>query len=684
MPAPESFRRDSALQPKLTRVPSIGQRGMMLSIQTQLPASSSLPPPAADASRAADARLRRLMAVLTGLCLTTLLIAWGGRTFGLLPDQLIVALAIAAYLGGAGFATARSLDQLRHGAVSIDLLMVTAALGAASVGAWPEGGVLLFLFSLSSTLEKFALYRTRRAIESLLDLRPAQAVVRRGASEERIPVSALQIGDLVLVRPGERIAADGVILSGSSSVDQSPMTGESIPVDKTIGDAVFAGTLNQEGALELRATHAGSDTALQRIIRLVEEAQSEKAASQRFTDWFGQRYTIGVFGAAIVAIMGPWLLLNEPFATSFYRAMTVLVVASPCAVVISIPAAILSAIARGARDGILFKGGAYLERAATITAVAFDKTGTLTVGRPSLTAVVPAPGVDELTVLQLAASAERRSEHPLAHAIVQAAGAAELPLLECLRLEAIVGYGVEAQLESGIVLVGKRSLIERRGLPIPPEIEAAARDLAERGQTVMFVANDQQLLGLVAAADTLRPRVAEALAGLRQLGIQKLVMLTGDNPTVAAAIATQLGLACRAELLPTDKLRIIQELRGEGYRVAMVGDGINDAPSLAAATLGVSLGGGSTDVAIETADLVLMSGDLRRLPEAIGLARQMKQIIRQNLVFAFAMMATLLFLTFAVSLRLPFAVVGHEGSTVLVILNGLRLLAFRHPEKSPS
>lgn len=618
------------------------------------------------------------MAALTTLCVATLALAWLSKTVDLLPDGAITVLAIAAYALGGGPSTWRALASLRHGTVSIDLLMVTAAVGAAAVGAWAEGGILLFLFSLSNTLEQFALHRTRRAIEALLDLRPAEATVRRDGQERRIPAAELVVGDLVVVRPGERIPADGIVVAGASSVDQSPMTGESVPVDKTAGDVVYAGTLNQEGALEIRATRPPHDTTLQRIVRLVEEAQHEKAGSQRFTDWFGQRYTLGVFGVALLAILVPWLALGQPLDSALYRAMTILVVASPCAVVISIPAAILSAIARGAHDGLLFKGGAHLERAATISAVAFDKTGTLTIGQPALSAVRAAPGVDERTVLQLAASAESRSEHPLARAIISGAEAAAITFLPCLSMEAIVGHGIHARLTgAGDVWVGKRTLLTEHGMTIPAELDAAAAELAERGQTVVYVAAGSQALGIVGAADTVRPTARDAIEQLRRLGIKKVVMLTGDSPVVAAVIARQLGISHDAELLPEDKLRVIRQLRAGGEAVAMVGDGINDAPSLAAATLGVSLGGTSTDVALETADLVLMGQDLRRLPQAIELARAMNRVIRQNLVFAFGMMALLLLATFISSLRLPVAVVGHEGSTVLVILNGLRLLSFR-------
>ncbi len=617
------------------------------------------------------------MATLTAICLASLILSWFAATLRPRPTALIDALALLSYVAGGGIAAVRALILLSRFEVTIDLLMVTAALGAASVGAWSEGAILLFLFSLSNTLERFALHRTRRAIEDLLDLSPTEATVRRAGGEERIPTSDLRIGDVVVVRPGERIPADGVVVFGQSSIDQSPVTGESIPVDKECGDTVFAGTLNQQGAIEIRVTREPSDTTLQRIIRLVEEAQSEKAQTQQLTDWFGRRYTLGVFAASALTFAIPWLLLGQPSHTAFYRAMTVLVVASPCAVVISIPAAILSAIARGARHGILFKGGAHLEQAARIDAIAFDKTGTLTLGRPLLTRVLGAPGVNPDDVLRLAASAESRSEHPLGRAIVEGANVAGHSLLPCESLTAVVGKGIKSELSSGTVWVGKRDLIEAQGLEIPPSLLAAVEELAREGHTVMYVADQMRTLGAVAAMDTLRPTALEAVARLRALGIQKLLMLTGDHAAVARAIAAQVGIAFEAELLPSDKQEVIRALTAEGRRVAMVGDGINDAPSLATASLGVALGGSSTDVALETADLVLMGDDLRRLPEAIGLARATNRIIRQNLVFAFTMMGLLLLATFAESLRLPFAVVGHEGSTVLVILNGLRLLAYR-------
>jgi Cd2+/Zn2+-exporting ATPase len=641
------------------------------------------PPPrtraAMQAARAQEAAARRRMAVLTVLCFLGWLLGLLGTTTGLLPQSVAVAVYAAACLAGGFYSSVRALRELRLGFVTVDLLMITAAGGAAAVGEWPEGAFLLFLFSLSNTLEQYVLGRTRRAIEALMDLSPEEAVVRRDGREQKVPVEELVPDDTLIVRPGERIAADGVILVGQTSVDQSAMTGESMPVEKRVGDTVFAGTLNQRGAVEVRVTQPAGQTALARIVQLVEEAQSEKAQSQRVTDWFGARYTLAVLGAAALTLAIPMLFLREPFGPAFYRAMTVLVVASPCAVVISIPAAILSAITSAARGGVLFKGGAHLERAARVRAIAFDKTGTLTVGRPRLVELRVVEGASPDEVLRLAAAAEQLSEHPLAHAVVEAAQSRGLEFEPASELEALVGRGIRARVGERSVWVGKAQLLAAQGHTIPPALADAAAYHAADGHTILFVGDDRGVLGLLAVADTLRAGSDEAVRRLRALGIEHQVILTGDNRVVAQAIAQRLGLDFEAELLPEDKLRTIRRLADQYGVVAMVGDGINDSPSLAAANLGVSLGGAGTDVALETADVVLMADDLRQLPYAIALARQANRIIRQNLLFAFLVMALLLFATFFGSLRLPFAVVGHEGSTALVILNGLRLLAFPRP-----
>lgn len=627
-----------------------------------------------------EARERWRNAALTGLCLAAWILGLVLDKSHLASQSVVIGVYLVAYLAGGIPTLIRALRELREGSVNVDLLMLLAACGAAIVQEWPEGAFLLFLFSLSSTLEQFVLGRTRRAIEALLDLSPEVANVRRDGKEVRLPVEELQIGDTLIVRPAERIAADGVICAGRTSIDQSAMTGESIPVERGVRDPVFAGTLNQQGAIEVRVTKLASDSALSRIVSMVEEAQSARAQSQRFTDWFGARYTLAVLAASALTAIVPILFLGESFAQAFYRAMTVLVVGSPCAVVISIPAAILTAITSAARGGVLFKGGAHLERAAEVRAIAFDKTGTLTLGRPRLVDLVPGPGIAPDQLLQLAASVENLSEHPLARAVVEAAQERGLELRPATHLEALVGRGVTAHVDGQPVWVGKATLLTSRGVALPEAIDEAGRRFAGEGKTTLYVGTADRVLGILTVADTLRPSAEAAITELHHLGIAHQVLITGDNRIVAAAIASRLGLTFEAELLPEDKLRAIHDLAAKYGIVAMVGDGINDAPSLAAANLGVSLAGTGTDVALETADIVLMADDLRQLPYAIALARQARRIIHQNLAFALGVMAVLLLITYFGSLAMPFAVLGHEGSTVLVILNGLRLLAFPRPK----
>jgi Cd2+/Zn2+-exporting ATPase len=417
------------------------------------------------------------------------------------------------------------------------------------------------------------------------------------------------------------------------------------------------------------------------MVHLVEEAQTQRAPSQRLTDWFGRNYTIGVLAFSAAVLVGAWLGLGESFRPAFYRAMTVLVVASPCAVVISIPAAILTAITSAARSGVLFKGGAALEICGRLRSVAFDKTGTLTVGRPRLVEIVPAAGVAPDELLALAAAAEGRSEHPLAQAVLDGAKERGLEPAEAEDVEALVGRGLRARVGGRTVLVGKPGLFGEELLAREPDVIRAADRLRAEGRTVLFAGDDRRLLGVLAVADTLRPGTADALAALRGLGVARLVMLTGDNAAVARTIAAPLGLDFDAELLPEDKLDRIRTLRRTDGPVAMVGDGINDAPALALADLGISLGKAGTDVALETADVVLVHDDLRLIPHAVGLARRARTIVVQNLAFAFCVMGLLLVATFVAPLPLPVAVAGHEGSTVLVILNGLRLLAVRRPRE---
>ena len=501
--------------------------------------------------------------------------------------------------------------------------------------------------------------------------------MKRDGDLQEVPIEEIRLSEQVLVRPGERIPLDGIILEGQSAVDQSSMTGESIPVSRAEGDVVLAGTINQTGSLEIQVTALAENTTLAKMIRLVEEAQLRKAKTERFVEVFEQRYAVLVIVATILLILIPYFALNEAFDTVFYRAMTVLVAASPCALVISTPASVLSAIANGARHGILFKGGAYVEQAAEIRVVAFDKTGTLTTGLPQVLDIVPM-AVTKEELMSLAAAVESRSEHPLAEAIVATAEKMAVAQLEATEVTATTGKGIAATVNGRKIGVGSPRFFASDGIDgsVSPEVAA----LQAEGKTTVVVGewhgDRVTVLGLIALADTIRPDAASAIQKLRDAGVEKIIMLTGDHEQVAHAIADQAGVdRYYGDLLPEDKLRIIEELQQEFGTVAMVGDGVNDSPALAAAQVGVAMGAAGTDVALESADVVLMANDLGKLAYAIALSRRTRQTLIVNLAFAMGMIVLMLIGIFAIQLPLPLAVVGHEGGTVLVSLNGLRLLA---------
>lgn len=639
-----------------------------------------------------------LLAVIT---LVALLAGWlGGSVTTAFPRWLVTGLALVAFAAGGYSGFMGALEEARHGKLDIDFLMIAAALGAAAIGEWEEGALLLFLFTLSGALEEFAIDRTRAAIESLSDLRPDVAEVRRSDGIITVPVDDLAVGDIVLVRPGERLPVDGVVMSGMSAVDQSPITGESVPVRKGKGDQVFAATINGSGALDIEVTKLATESTLSKIIKLVEEAREDAAPTQRFIDRYSQPYTYAVIGATLLAVVLPILLSNEPFQETLYRAMTLLVVASPCALIISTPASILSAIAAAARAGVLFKGGAYLEKLATVTIAAFDKTGTLTHGHLTVTDVRPLSGYHAEDVVRMAASAELPSEHHIGRAIVERAREMGLSLEEPTSFEAIAGHGLQATFDRGdhieTIYIGNHKLFLSAEMELSPAIRVIGRALQKQGKTSMLVVRrstvedtlgterDWEVVGFIAVADSVRKEAAAHVAALRTLGIQRVVMLTGDNHDVATAIAHELGIdEVHSDLLPEDKVDVIQRLRQEGATV-MVGDGVNDAPALANATIGIAMGAGGTDVALETADVVLMTSDLSRLPFTLNLSRRAGKIVRQNVIFSIGVIATLVTLTVLVplfvanfSLPLPLGVVGHEGSTLIVVANGLRLLAMR-------
>lgn len=595
------------------------------------------------------------------------------------PAELVLILNIISYLAGGWYATQAGWESLLKGEIDVDLLMIAAAVGAAIVGQWHEGAILLFLFSLSNVLQAYAMERSRNAIKSLLKLRPDNAAVRRNGEIINVPIEDLKIGDVVVLRPGDRIPADGQVVSGHSTVNQATITGESMPVSKQIGDTVFAGTVNEHGTMDIAVTKLAAESTLARIIKMVEDAQERHSNAQRRLDRFEQHYAkLIIFSVALMIVIPP-LFFNVDFDENFYRSMVLLVVASPCALVISTPASILSAIANGARKGILYKGGTYLEQMAGVKAVAFDKTGTITYGKPSVTDILPAEGVSERELLSTLACVESPSEHPIAQAIIDRAKAENLAICEPEQFQAKPGRGIVAKLKGQKVLVGTESLMRDNGLEAPAHWLEKQTELENGGKTTLLVYADRWL-GIVAVADKVRPEAREALRKLREAGIEHIVMLTGDNQRTAARIAQEVGVTeVHAELLPEQKVDVVKKL-GEKYgMVAMVGDGVNDAPALATAEIGIAMGAAGTDVALETADVVLMADDLSRIPYAVNLSKQARRIVAQNLTFAMGVIVVLVTLALipSVKLPLPLGVVGHEGSTIVVVLNGLRLLIWR-------
>ncbi len=567
----------------------------------------------------------------------------------------------------------------------IETLTVLAAVGAAVLGAWFEAGLLLFLFSLGHALEHRALERARRAIDALGKLRPETARVRRGGEVVDVPVSQVKRGDRVLVRPGDRVPLDGTIREGRSSLDQSTVTGESVPVSKGPGESVFAGTINAESAIEVEVTRLSNESAIAKVITLVAEAEARKGKAQRFTKKIEQRF------APLVLLAAPTLAvvlvvldqmkhadhaLSFSVKESLLRAISLLVAASPCALAISTPAAVLSAVARAARGGVLMKGGAHLEELGSVTAMAFDKTGTLTVGKPKLVSIWTAAGVTEGDLLSVAAGVESLSSHPLAKAVVDGARAKGFDPARAVGCEAVHGKGIRSMVDGKAVAIGSLDLFD--AAKVPEAVKAEVLRLQDLGQTTMIVRRGLDFIGVIGVADTLRPEARGALAAIRALGIKRTFMLSGDNLRVATAIGKEVGIdEPRAPLMPEGKVNALKEIAREGG-VAMVGDGVNDAPALAAASVGVAMGGAGSDVALETADVVLMSDDLRQLPFAVALAREANRTVRVNLAISLGVAMILIVASIFGFVRISHAVVLHEGSTMVVVLNGLRLLLFKH------
>ena len=613
--------------------------------------------------------LLSLSAVL-GLVLASAGLWLGGGQFAFLVLPGLVAVYLAAGLPAAWRA---SVALWRKHVLDIDLLMVVAAIAAAVVGAPFEGAVLLVLFSAAGTLEGRALGRARHAIEALMALRPETALRRAtDGTVNEIAADELVAGDEVILRPGARVPADGQVIEGRGGIDEAHITGESMPVSKTPGDPVFEGTVNLDGVLTARVTRAVADSTIARMIRLVTEAQAAKAPSERFSAWFGQRYTIVVMAGAMLAFLA-FRWLGHDWEAALYKAATLLVAASPCAIVISVPAAILSALSAAARGGVLFKGGAALETLAAVETFAFDKTGTLTTGRASVTEVVALDRDDE-AFLSLLAGLEAQSEHHVAAAIRHAAGARGLAVTFVENVTTRPGKGILGTEGSDTVWAGNVYLAEDMGADLG---HPALAKLDAGAQTVVSLGRGPQVLGAVSIADEARPSAAAALAQLRASGVRRIVMMTGDRRPVALRIGSDLGLdpeEIEAGMLPEDKVRAVAALAAHG-RVAFVGDGVNDAAALARADVGIAMGAAGSEVALQAADVALLSEDLRRLADAHRLARRTARVIRQNLTFAIGVMAVLVTGGLFFDLPLPLAVIGHEGGTILVVLNGLRLLS---------
>ncbi|MCU0524372.1 MAG: heavy metal translocating P-type ATPase [Elainella sp. Prado103] len=658
------------------------------------------------------------------LCGLLLLLGWLTLHIGWIGLALLI---LAAAYGIGGFASAREgLTTLwQEKELDVDLLMIVAALGAAGLGLWRQeyyllidGAVLILIFSISGALESYAMGRTERSIRSLMRLTPDAAWLLHQGQEKQVSIAQLRIDDQILVKPGELIPTDSVVVDGYSTVNQAAITGESIPVDKTVGDEVFAGTLNGHGALKLRVHQPPESSLIQRVIRLVEQAQTEKPPSQQFIEAFERGYAKVVVVVGVLLMVLPPFLVDWSWEDTIYRALIFLVVASPCALMAAIMPTLLSGIANGASQGILFKNGAQLEQIGRVKAIAFDKTGTLTTGQPTVQTIVPAPGYSEQQVLTIAAALEAYSEHPIGQSIHQAALQRSIDRLPVTDVQAQPGQGIWGRVDSEALptqtlptqtlptqtlptqtlplqqpkqsvplAVGQLTFIQQLLTPsaaqtdqpishiLPVELVQQAKQLQQTGQTVVGVVAGQQLIGLIGVADQVRPEAAHAIHQLKKLGIQHVIMLTGDNWDTAHSIAQQVGIQeVHANLLPEDKLKLMRQLQKRYGAVAMVGDGMNDAPALAQATVGIAMGAAGSDVALETADIVLMTDSLEKIALAAQLGRRSQRIVKQNIGLALSFILLLLIANFAGNITLPIGVIGHEGSTVLVTLSGLRLL----------
>ena len=630
------------------------------------------------------------------ICGTLLGIGFGLSYVASIPDWVSLSLYIGAYFFGGYFTAKEAIQTVAKGGFEIDFLMLVAAIGAAALGEWAEGALLLFLFSLGHALEHYAMEKARKSIAALADLAPKTALLKKDGKTEEVGIEKLSIGDIIVVKPNSKISADGVVVDGKSSVNQAPITGESVPVDKVpvedtakdysdndeIKDEnrVFSGTINGNNTLEIKVIKEAKDSTLSRLVKLVNEAQTQKSPTQLLTDKF-ERYFVPSVLVLVVLLLFAFLVIDEPFSDSFYRAMAVLVAASPCALAISTPSAVLSGVARAARGGVLIKGGRPLEDLGVITALAFDKTGTLTEGKPKLTEVVPLGDISENELLKIAVAVENLSDHPLAKAVVrdgkERLKGDEIP--DATDLEAVLGKGIKASLDNDKIYVGNLDLYEGLDKSTPSEeVTTKVRGLEGGGNTTMLIRKNEEYIGIIALMDTPREAAKGTLKKLKGIGIKRMIMLTGDNQKVADAVAEEIGLTdAWGSLLPEEKVDAIKELKEKESKVAMVGDGVNDAPAMANSTVGIAMGAAGSDVALETADVALMADKLETLPFAIGLSRKAKAIIKQNLWISLGVVALLIPATILSWANIGIAVAFHEGSTLVVVANALRLLAYK-------
>ncbi len=628
-----------------------------------------------------------LFSILCGIFLAT----GFALSFFDIPIGIIIGIYIISYFFGAFFTSIEAFHAIRKAQFDIDFLMLVAAIGAAILGEWAEGALLLFLFSIGHALEHYALARAKHSISSLASLTPDTAVVKTSNGLQEVSIDVLQPGDIIIVKPNSLIAADGIVIKGISAVNQSSITGESIPVDKYPIDQalegkseidskhkVYAGSINGNAVLEIRVLKAASDSTIAKLIKMVTEAQQKKSPTQHFTDRV-QKYYVPAVLILVLLLLFAFLVVDENFEQSFYRAMAVLVGASPCALAISTPSAVLSGISRGARGGVLFKGGKPLEELGGLNAIAFDKTGTLTEGKPKLTGVYPLKDFPRNQLLEIIVAVEQLSDHPLAAALVKGAYEelqTEVP--PARDVQALTGRGIKAEYKGDIYYIGNPELFLEKNDNISPELAASVEEENARGNTTMLVQREREFIGIVTLMDVSRKEAGPALQRLAGSGISRMIMLTGDDQKVAEAIAKEIGITdAWGNLLPEDKVAAIDKLMKTEGKVAMVGDGVNDAPAMARSSVGIAMGAAGSDVALETADIALMSDDLSRLPFAINLSRKAHRIIRQNVFISLAMVAVLIPLTISGHLSMAPAVIGHEGSTVLVVFNALRLLVFK-------